>query len=538
MTTDILFIGHSLVGPIMPRMVQSLIGTQETRPSVDYQVINGAPLHWNWSHGSSAEGVNARDELPSGRYGVVVITEAIPLATHLQWSDTYLNAWRYYDLAVRANPDVRFYVYETWHSLGQTASDLAEWRAALDTDRALWMAIADHLNAQRPAGANPVLLVPAGAAMAALHDAIAAGQVPGITSIRAFFSDDIHLNELGSYYLALVQYATLMQQSPVGLSGTTFHEWGSYPEVPAALALLLQEIAWDAVRLDPAAGIETTESGPIGTDGHDLLVGGDEDDAIDGKGGHDTIYGGTGDDTLRGDGGDDILYGGDGDDELGGGTGRDRLSGGDGQDLLTGAGGNDTLHGEAGNDTLYGGLGADRLFGGAGNDWLQGESGNDRLSGGSGHDVLFGGAGHDILDGGRGNDFLSGGSGNDRLFGGHGHDTLTGGAGNDLINGGEGEDNLTGGPGSDTLTGGAGADSFVFLRGHGTDVITDFNPLEGDRLHLGTGLVLPGTDAAGLVATFAHIENGNLHLRFASGEELILAGVDSADGLSDWIVLV
>lgn len=66
---------------------------------------------------------------------------------------------------------------------------------------------------------------------------------------------------------------------------------------------------------------------------------------------------------------------------------------------------------------------------------------------------------------------LLGGNGADRLIGGHGDDVLVGGRGNDV---------LAGGAGNDDLIGGQGADRFVV--GQGKDVITDFNPAEGDRL--------------------------------------------------------
>jgi|AGTN01.1.fsa_nt_gi Hemolysin-type calcium-binding repeat (2 copies). len=102
---------------------------------------------------------------------------------------------------------------------------------------------------------------------------------------------------------------------------------------------------------------------------------------------------------------------------------------------------------------------------------------------GDGRSAVSGSAGDDILmaeplseagsqqAGGPGA-FLLGGAGNDRLIGGHGDDVLIGGAGDDI---------LSGGRGNDDLVGGAGADRFVV--GEGKDVITDFNPAQGDRLH-------------------------------------------------------
>lgn len=555
MTRDVLFIGHSLVAHTMPQMLRSFIGSGPTLPRVDVQVINGAPLHWQWSNGATAEGVNARSVLPSGNYGVVVITEAVPLAGHLQWSNTLHFAQQYFNLAYSANPNLRFYVYESWHSLGTTAADLARWRAQLDSDRTLWMSIVDHVNANRPAGSQPVMLVPAGAAMAALFDAISAGQIPGITSIRQFFSDDIHLNDLGNYFLALVQYATLQQLSPQGLPAQTFNEWGgAFAAISASLATALQTLAWAVVTGDPAAGVTAVlPPAPVddltltGTSGNDSLEGGAGNDNLRGEAGSDTLSGGRGNDTLHGGRGNDMLYGGEGNDVLFGGGDRDRLFGGAGNDTLHGDGGNDTLHGGDGNDSLHGGDGNDRLLGENGDDRLNGGAGNDTLFGGEGRDILEGSRGDDILYGGNGNDLLRGGSENDRLFGDGGNDTLHGDAGNDTLYGGNGHDRLfggagndilVGGRGNDTLTGGAGADIFVFVQRDGQDIITDFNAAEGDRLHLGRDLFSTSLTPAQVVSQHAQVINGSVHLTFASGDSVVLQGISTTAGLADWIVLV
>ena len=87
---------------------------------------------------------------------------------------------------------------------------------------------------------------------------------------------------------------------------------------------------------------------------------------------------------------------------------------------------------------------------------MAGGNGNDRLYGGSGDDTLDGDDGADRLEGGEGNDILSGGRHDDRLIGDGGNDRLEG------------------GKDADYLTGGEGADEFLFRKGDGVDVITDF----------------------------------------------------------------
>ncbi|MCC5899237.1 MAG: peptidylprolyl isomerase [Phormidium sp. BM_Day4_Bin.17] len=139
--------------------------------------------------------------------------------------------------------------------------------------------------------------------------------------------------------------------------------------------------------------------------------------------------------------------------------------------------------GLGGDDTILGSPIDDVIYGNQGNDTLTGEAGDNLIRGGQGDDVIMGGTGNDILHGNLGNDTLMAGGGNNVLRGGQGNDVLIGGPGNDV---------LIGDRDQDTLTGGAGADSFVFRADTNigrvdpnlADVVTDFNPAEGDRIIL------------------------------------------------------
>ncbi len=89
-----------------------------------------------------------------------------------------------------------------------------------------------------------------------------------------------------------------------------------------------------------------------GDDGHNILLGTDGDDDLDGYAGDDILAGGQGDDDLDGGDGSDELYGGSGDDTLVGGAGEDMLHGGSGNDELTGGADADTFKASVGNDTI------------------------------------------------------------------------------------------------------------------------------------------------------------------------------------------
>ena len=351
MTDDVLVVGHSLVGNTMPRMLDGLLPTSQL---VRAQVINGSPLAYNWDHGATAQGVNARAVLPSGAYGTLILTEAIPLAGHLQWSNTYGIARNYAALAWAANPSARVMIYETWHEIG---IDVAQWRANLTSDLSLWQGIANSVNAVKPGAAPVVGIVPGGQAMGLLYDTIAVGRANGITQITQLFTDQIHLNDAGNYLISLVQYAAISGRSPIGLTDRLTGEWGQvYSGWTDDQTILFQHIAWEAAARAPGARLVPGTILPqlvLGNSANETLTGGNGDDRVYSALGNDLITGLNGHDLLAGERGHDRIYGGNGD---------DFLLGGNDRDLLVGDAGNDRIHGEFGNDTMTGGTGADEFM--------------------------------------------------------------------------------------------------------------------------------------------------------------------------------
>lgn len=249
---SVVMIGHSLFGLDNPQMLDQLLNTRSTAPvTVEAQIINGAPLQYNWDHADSAEGINARIRLRQP-VDAVIVTEAIPLANHLKWSGTPDAVMRFYDMARAANPNGQFYLQETWHSLRSGSGEVVEfddgmaipWRDRLAQDLPRWQGVVDRVNAKT---GGDIRLLPAGQAMARLDDAIQAGTVPGLNHIQDVFADDIHPNDIGFYFLALLQYGVLTGDSPVGLPHQLSNRWGAKYAAPSpALATRLQQIAWEA----------------------------------------------------------------------------------------------------------------------------------------------------------------------------------------------------------------------------------------------------------------------------------------------------
>jgi hypothetical protein len=242
----ILFVGHSLVGPTLPTLVEAGLQQMGQAAEVRAQIINGAPLSYGWDHSADAEGADGRAVLATGVTDLI-LTEAIPLAGQMQWNDSKGNVARWADAAQAGNPEARIWVYETWHSLASGTGAMVPddpgadvpWRQRLRDDLPLWQDIA----------ADRAQLIPVGQAMGLLADEMAAGRVPGLQDIREVFRDDIHPNGKGLYFIAMVHLAALSGQSPEGLPAKLTRSWPSRDAMMTDdQAAAFQRIAWAAVQ--------------------------------------------------------------------------------------------------------------------------------------------------------------------------------------------------------------------------------------------------------------------------------------------------
>jgi Ca2+-binding RTX toxin-like protein len=113
-----------------------------------------------------------------------------------------------------------------------------------------------------------------------------------------------------------------------------------------------------------------------------------------------------------------------------------------------------------------------------------------------------------------------------------GADTITGSRYVDELKGFAGKDVMNGGRGSDVLTGGAGSDHFVFTKGSGTDVITDFKASGGAAAH--DLIDLSGYEGVDNFADLSiHKVDGVVVVDFGSDEVVLqdvkLAAIDKTD---------
>ncbi len=145
---DVLFVGHSLIGPNLPPLVEGALDRLTGPSVVQAQIINGASLAYNWDNSALAEGVDARAVLAEGRTGTLVLTESQPISDQMQAGTTIPALVDFTSAAMAANPDTRIFLYETWPPL---TADEPAWRAAIAADLPLWQtAVARHQSLATP----------------------------------------------------------------------------------------------------------------------------------------------------------------------------------------------------------------------------------------------------------------------------------------------------------------------------------------------------------------------------------------------------
>lgn len=259
-------LGHSLVGRDMPAMLAQMAGH-----SYASQLGWGTPLRVHWEPDEAIQGFDvenahpyyrdAKTALASGDYDAFVLTEMVEIEAAVDYFDAPVYVKHWVSAARDGNPQVRTYLYESWHDL----DDPQGWLERLDTDPArYWEGV---LIAQAMANLpreHPIYVIPAGRVFASVVRQVeASGGIDGITSREDFFArmpdgslDTIHVNDLGSYLVALTHYAVLYHRSPVGLPTDLLRADGTPATAPGPrLADLMQTTVWEVVSTLPVTGV-------------------------------------------------------------------------------------------------------------------------------------------------------------------------------------------------------------------------------------------------------------------------------------------
>lgn len=265
--------GHSLTDPLFANWpgqyvnlvahVNNMQGWQLFDVMVGKSTIPGSPIKARWDNPPGYGAPDARHQI--NNWALLTITERVPMAYeggnsaqwYLDWiqeQKTYLslfvnNAWNNGNNGAGA-PTL---LWTTWTNIDNRDGP---WRQMLDIQGGEWERMQDYANANKPTNAPHVYIIPGHKMMARLYDDIQLNQVPGITNINQFFSDNIHVNTLGAYAVAMIHYACIFNQSPVGLTNNLLPSAPSGTPLPSpALAHYLQTMIWQVVTTYNRTGI-------------------------------------------------------------------------------------------------------------------------------------------------------------------------------------------------------------------------------------------------------------------------------------------
>lgn len=228
---------------------------------VGFSGIGGSTVLQHWE--ATGPNYRAKEALATGKVDVLTLSP-------IWLPDGGIE--NFCQLAVKHNPDARIMVQEFWlpndeyrpvypldvrrqPSVDHDATDLAALREA----NADYMRDMEDLvrGINERLGRTSVFVVPVGLAASELREKLARGEVPGLTRQWDLFRDAwghplAPLQVLATY----CHYAAIYRRSPVGLPvPRVFAELTMSDDDQAELNTLLQQIAWDAVRLHPMGGV-------------------------------------------------------------------------------------------------------------------------------------------------------------------------------------------------------------------------------------------------------------------------------------------
>jgi hypothetical protein len=211
-----------------------LAGSTPTFPARGYHIRCGGNLPYIWAN---QQDVCTTSPAPYGMIGGLddnaweAVTIQPYLGSTLAADATTIDAM--IDLAREneANDKTPFYVYATWPQLPWgpyqdvwTANVVDADETPMIQQRGYYDALYSRVDAATDA---TLRYVPSGEVLYQLSLLVAAGELPGVTSMRQFYRDDLHLGNLGQYVTATTMFATIDKINPADV----------WPVLPASVSV-------------------------------------------------------------------------------------------------------------------------------------------------------------------------------------------------------------------------------------------------------------------------------------------------------------
>jgi hypothetical protein len=263
----VLISGHSLTDNPLADFMAQIAQSMGTSMLWNQQIAGGSTIRYRTRGENSSDnsfpgyangknrngfGLNMVTELANPqtlggeRYDTLLLTERYDLGTVLLSDDTVRYARHYHERLIAGNARANSFLYHPWLEVDKDAP--GNWINYEREAAPAWQCVAERINVSLAASNrnDRMTYLPAGLALADLVEQATSSNVPGVSSgsvrqtLDQLFYDNVHLTGRGSYYIALVSYASIYRRSPVGA-------WAP-ADINADQARLLQEIAWQSVR--------------------------------------------------------------------------------------------------------------------------------------------------------------------------------------------------------------------------------------------------------------------------------------------------
>ncbi len=182
--------------------------------------------------------------LSGQRYDALIIAENHNV--RLEWESGVRYARHMHERLIEGNPQATSYIYHAWQNIGDK-NNPSSWLTHERAAATAWQCMASRINASLAGEgrSDRVHYLPAGLALSKLVERATQSNLEGVTAgsvgetMNTLFYDNVHLTNLGAYYMSLVTYASVYRSPPTGA-------WVP-AGVSATAAKSLQDVAWDAV---------------------------------------------------------------------------------------------------------------------------------------------------------------------------------------------------------------------------------------------------------------------------------------------------
>ena len=253
----VLFSGHSLLDNPLPDWVEMIAQSKGRRLAWEEQIVIGSPVRVRtWGDGDwrgygygknrNGEGLNIARELSHPKsgdaYDALGLAEGHTLLGMILWENAIGYLRHFHDRLLEGNPSGRTFYYHSW--LGLDKRDPEPWLRHEENAAGVWQCVAEkvRLSLEEEGKQANITILPAGTALTELVRRVKGGQVKALHGSLAqqldmIFRDDVHLTDIGIYYVAAVSYASIFKESPQGAAAPS--------SIAPALAEELQVLAWE-----------------------------------------------------------------------------------------------------------------------------------------------------------------------------------------------------------------------------------------------------------------------------------------------------